>query len=97
MKLATAFIYKITAPDGSVYVGQTVDIKRRLGEYRRLDCRKQPRLQTSLKKYGLALHDVEILFSGSVTKKELNALEAAYIRNYDACNPLTGLNSTKHK
>lgn len=95
MKLHQAFVYKLTSPDFRIYIGQTVDIKRRLSEYRIGQASKQKRLKASLDKFGLEMFDVEILFSGSVTKEELNAIERAFIRKYDAENPVTGLNGTQ--
>lgn len=96
MYLFRTFIYKVTAPDGKVYIGQTVDLKRRLSEYKRGSVGKQPALQKSLKNFGFETHEVEVLFSGPLTKKELNAMERAYIRKFDSENPDRGLNRTKH-
>lgn len=96
MYLFRTFIYRVTSPDGKVYIGQTVDLKRRLSEYKRGAVDKQPALQKSLKNFGFETHEVEVLFSGSLTKQELNAMEKAYIRKYDSENPDHGLNRTKH-
>jgi group I intron endonuclease len=95
MKLHQTFVYLLRSPDFRIYIGQTVDLKRRLSEYRRCQCAKQPKLQKAIQSFGFELFEVEVLFSGSVTKQELNALERAFIRKYDSENPLTGLNSTQ--
>lgn len=94
MYLFRAYVYKITAPDGRVYIGQTVDLKRRMSEYKRGKSNKQPALHKSLQSYGFENHEVEVLFSGSLTKKELDVMEKAYIRKYNSENPQYGLNST---
>lgn len=96
MNYFRTFIYKLTAPDGKVYIGQTVDLKRRLSEYKRGDVKKQPALRKSLENFGFDTHEVEVLFSGPLTKQELNAMERAYIRKYNSENPSVGLNRTKH-
>lgn len=54
-------IYKITSPTGRVYIGQSVDIKRRFRFYKNLNCKYQPVLFASLKKYGSANHTFEII------------------------------------
>lgn len=46
-------IYKITNPNGRIYIGQSTDIKFRWGIYRKLKCKDQPSLYNSLKKYGV--------------------------------------------
>ena len=53
-------IYKITSPSGKVYVGQSVNIERRLKEYKILKCKKQVKLYNSFIKYGFENHKIEI-------------------------------------
>lgn len=54
-------IYKITSPSGRVYIGESVDIKKRWCSYNRLECYKQRRLYSSLLKYGHDNHIFEII------------------------------------
>lgn len=54
-------IYKITSPTGKVYIGQSIDICSRLKQYQVKDCKKQPKLFSSLIKYGYENHSVEII------------------------------------
>lgn len=82
-------IYKITNPQGKVYVGQTVDFNRRLSEYKRLDCDEQPALYNSFVKYGFDKHVVQILES-DISKENLNKLEIFYIEKEDSLR--NGLN-----
>jgi group I intron endonuclease len=54
-------IYKIVNPKGRIYIGQGVDLDRRLRDYSKLDCKGQPRLHASLVKYGFSEHIFEII------------------------------------
>jgi group I intron endonuclease len=54
-------IYKITSPQGRVYVGQAVNIEKRLREYQKLKCKSQTRLYNSLVKYGTINHTFEVI------------------------------------
>ena len=54
-------IYKITNPKGKVYVGQSININRRFKEYKKLQCKQQPKIYNSLKKYQPENHKFEIL------------------------------------
>lgn len=54
-------IYQIINPRGYSYIGQSRDIYSRWKSYKRLDCKKQPRLYNSLKKYGVKNHKYEVL------------------------------------
>ena len=54
-------IYKITSPSNRVYIGQSINIKNRKESYRRLECKKQPKLYNSFQKYGWKQHKFEII------------------------------------
>jgi group I intron endonuclease len=54
-------IYKITNPNGRIYIGQSTNINRRWNSYKRLNCKDQISLYNSLKKYGPENHKFEIL------------------------------------
>jgi group I intron endonuclease len=66
-------IYKITSPSGRVYIGQSIDIKRRFKEYKKIRCKKQVRLYSSFKKYGLINHIFEVI--EVCLEQELNTRE----------------------
>jgi len=55
-------IYKITNPKGKIYIGQTIDFDRRVYQYKMLNCKEQPKLYNSLKKYGYDNHLVELIY-----------------------------------
>lgn len=59
-------IYKITSPTGKIYIGQSVDVEKRIKKYTRLDCISQSKLYRSLLKYGFANHSFEIIELSSV-------------------------------
>lgn len=55
-------IYKITNPKGRVYVGQSINLQRRLKEYQVLSkSLGQVKLHYSFKKYGINNHTFEVL------------------------------------
>ena len=54
-------IYKIQSPVGKIYIGQSTDIKKRWEYYKRLACKKQPKLYNSLNKYGSDNHIFEVI------------------------------------
>ena len=54
-------IYKITNPNGRIYIGQSTNIKVRWDKYEKLACKDQPSLYSSLNKYGWENHQKEII------------------------------------
>ena len=67
-------IYKITSPSKKIYIGQSINVNKRLKEYKYLsNCKTQPKLYNSLVKYGFSQHIFEIIEQCSV--EELNVRE----------------------
>ena len=83
-------IYKITSPSGKIYIGQSVDINKRILKYKSLDCKQQPKLYHSIIKYGWNAHIFEIIEECNYSN--LNNLETYYIKIYDTYNTEHGLN-----
>ena len=54
-------IYKITNPNGKIYVGQSINIEKRLKQHRFGHDGKKTRIYNSIKKYGWISHTTEIL------------------------------------
>ena len=54
-------IYKITNPNGRIYIGQTTNSVVRRKKYEKLHCKDQPSIYASLKKYGWENHVFEFL------------------------------------
>lgn len=87
-------IYKITNPNGKVYIGQSKNINKRKAEYKRLDCKGQVYIYNSLLKYGFDNHTFELLWSSEDTtnaKDILNEFERDFIYLYDCIAP-NGMN-----
>jgi group I intron endonuclease len=74
-------IYKITNPTGKIYIGCTIDWKRRFSEYRRLSMVGQTKLYNSLKKYGYENHVFEII--EECEENILHEREIYYINHYN--------------
>lgn len=83
-------IYKITNPAGEVYIGQSFDIAKRWRSYERLTCVSQPKIYSSLLKYGSENHSFEIIYECDV--EELNKWERHYIKHFNS--ERSGLNAT---
>ena len=82
-------IYKITSPSKRVYIGQSVDINKRIIKYKGLFCSSQVRLYNSFLKYGFNTHKIEILCECEIF--ELNEKERYYQDIYN-CSGANGLN-----
>lgn len=87
-------IYKITSPTGKVYIGQSVDIEKRLRDYKNRKGPKQPRLNRSFLKYGYNSHKIEVL--EECLESELNDRERYYQDLFD-CIGENGLNCSLTK
>jgi group I intron endonuclease len=67
-------IYKITNPNGRIYVGQSTNIPLRWSKYHKLACKDQPSLYNSLVKHGPKNHIFEIIdrcLESELDKKEI--------------------------
>lgn len=81
-------IYKITNPSGKIYIGQAVDINKRISLYKLGHCKKQIALYASILKHGWDNHIVEVLEECD----NLDEREIYYISLYDTYNTPHGLN-----
>ena len=93
MEKINGIIYKITNPDGKIYIGQTIrPVEKRFNEYKLLKCKKQPLIYESLLKYGIKNHTFEIIEKEVDNIKDLNFLECFWIKYFDTFNTTWGLN-----
>ena len=81
-------IYKIINPKGKVYIGQTIDYKRRHRHYKNLKCKEQPKLYNSFIKYGVQNHIFS--FIKHCSKDELTKWERHFQDVYNSVK--SGLN-----
>ena len=75
-------IYKIISPTSKVYIGQSININKRLVQYQSLKCKKQKKLYSSLIKYGFENHTFEII--EQCTSEDLNKRERYWQEFYDS-------------
>jgi len=75
-------IYKITSPNGKVYIGQSINIERRFRHYKILRCKDQVKIYNSLLKYGVDAHIFEVL--ELCDTEQLNNRERHYQDLYDS-------------
>lgn len=81
-------IYKIINPKGKIYIGQTIDYKRRKRHYKNLKCKEQPKLYNSFVKYGVENHIFS--FIKHCSKDELTQWERHFQDVYNSVK--SGLN-----
>lgn len=77
-------IYKITNPKGKVYIGQSWNIQKRWKEYTGLHVKQQPKILSSLQKYGANQHIFEIAceLPADVSQSVLDQYEMLYWAQY---------------
>jgi group I intron endonuclease len=77
------FIYKITNPNGRVYIGQTKNFKKRKSYYS-ASMNGQPLLQRSIAKYGYESHSFEVIdeCECDINNNSLDELEIYWINEY---------------
>lgn len=81
-------IYKLNFPNGKIYIGQTINLKRRMWEHNNPSTTKQP-VDKAINKYG-KMYVVEIL--ETPTKESLDDREAHYINLYNSNHRDIGYN-----
>jgi hypothetical protein len=66
-------IYKITSPSGKIYIGQSVEIKRRFNSYKRMYVKNKGvvKLYRSFLKYGADNHIFEVVCEYPTTPPEI--------------------------
>lgn len=82
-------IYKIISPSGKIYIGQSIDCRKRKNSYSR-GCPHQRKLHTSILKYGWKNLKFEVIHN--CKESELDILEKYYVDLYQTFNSKHGLN-----
>jgi group I intron endonuclease len=84
------YIYKITSPNGRIYIGKTKNTRNRFNQYKNLNCKSQPALYNSLLKHGYDNHKVEIIHECEYSN--LSKSEIHFISEHNSFH--NGLNAT---
>ena len=92
VKESVACIYKLTFPDGKIYIGQTKDLKKRMQLYIFCNNTKATGITPIIRSFGIDLVDVEVLcrITGMNEVDErlcLNILEIHYISELNSLEP----------
>lgn len=75
-------IYKISNPNGEIYIGKSMNIEKRWQSYKGLCCKKQPLIYDSLLRYGVDKHIFEIVEEcPSYSEKDLSEQELKWYLN----------------
>lgn len=86
--MKTGYIYRITSPSNLVYIGQTTNLKARLGSYiSGHKVERQPALYNSFQKHGTMSHTLEVIDEVQFEESEryvLDALEIKRIAEHDS-------------
>ena len=83
------YIYKITSPNGKIYIGQTINVEQRKRHYKTSNFKQQIKLWNSVQKYNWIPADTyEIIDSILIgeNKSNLNEREKFWIKFYDSFN-----------
>jgi group I intron endonuclease len=85
-------IYMMTSPSGKIYVGRTINYRKRYNSYNLYKGKEQTKLKRSILKYGFEAHNMTVVLRCDVF--ELNFWEAFYIKLFDTFDGKFGLNLT---
>jgi group I intron endonuclease len=89
-------IYKITSPSGKIYIGQSVNVLKRISDYKKnKNVDQQPKLYNSFLKYGTEKHIFEKLCE--CEENELNDKERYYQDFYNVIKNGLNCRLTKSK
>ena len=83
-------IYRIISPNGKMYIGQSIDIRKRWAHHRKFAGRGHPKLFDSFLEYGVENHTFDII--QTCDREMLDELERYYISLYDSFDSENGLN-----
>jgi len=81
MKNRKVYIYKITSPNGKIYIGSTVNLKDRIYRYKTYRVKSQVKIYNSLIKYGFENHKFEVIYE--CNESDRNYYEFYYGKLFD--------------
>lgn len=71
-------------PTGKWYIGQSRNIRERESYYRKLDCKRQPKIYNAIKKYGYENFDTFVIEKCDAVDWILDYREMFWIRHFDS-------------
>jgi len=74
-------IYKLTFPNGKVYIGQSTNLTKRFKQYEKKQTKRQPLLHNTIVKYDWKEVIKEIIFAG-LSKEDADNQEIRLIAEY---------------
>ncbi len=78
--------------NGKVYIGQSINFKKRMSAYRALNCNSQPYIYNAIKKHSWDAFDKIVLDTCYTDKFELTILEQFYMDKFNSLDPDCGYN-----
>ena len=76
-------IYKITNPKGKVYIGQSIDVNKRVKDYNNPQAYQTgKKILNSILKYGIENHEIDII--EECNRENLNDREVFWIKEYNS-------------
>lgn len=81
----THYIYKLTSPNGKIYIGQTKDFNQRMNEHKFASTKLKNKLYKSVLKYGWDSFKKEIIGETN-GKVNANKLEESFIKAYNSAS-----------
>lgn len=80
-------IYRLTSPSGKSYIGQTIELNKRMRQYSKLNCVGQHKIYNAILKYGFENFKIDVLFQYSSDNRDrlnivLDAIEKFCIKKY---------------
>lgn len=99
--IRSGVIYKYTSPSGKIYIGQTVNEKRRKSQHKYDSAKSNTYFGRAIQKYGWDSFKYEVIIKFKPTvyieklSRVLNKLETRYIKLYQSNNSEIGYNLTE--
>lgn len=79
-------IYKLTSPSNKIYIGQSINLRRRFYSYTSCDIKNGAKIGNAIRKYGFENFQVDVLFDIKPSNRSiiiLNMMEKYFIKKYD--------------
>lgn len=96
--MTEGIIYKYTSPNGKVYIGQTINERKRFNQHK--VATDHTHFHNAIRRYGIDSFKYEVVFRTELEDAEqmkaiLNSMERFFIKKYNSTNPRFGYNMTE--